>query len=265
MKRQRTPLTRLSSRTAVCLILLAVLGTPCFGYIVYFKDGTNMAAKGPYRVEGDDALITLESGTETKVALSEIDELKTQRLNAIGVSDAVIIDEGQAREYRPGEGRQIETDNLRDVIQRRRRLGDEAPTLGEGSNEFLPETAAGYPDLTSAIRRPLDSQSLEGDYTDVLRRHDVGSFRVYQGATGTPGALFVEVFTKDRAAVFDQLTALCSATVDLVDQGVSVLEVLLVDADRRRAGQFLLSAENAPLLANQRISAQEFFVQYVQF
>ena len=65
--------------------------------------------------------------------------------------------------------------------------------------------------------------------------------------------------------VFEQLTALCAATVDLVEGGTSVLEVLLVDADRRRAGQFLLSSENAPLLANERMSAQEFFVQFVQF
>lgn len=265
MKLRRTPLASLSSRTVAWAALLVLLGAPCFGYLVYFKDGTNLASKGPYRIEGDYALITLESGTETKVALSEIDELKTRRLNAIGVSDAVVIDEGQAREYRPGEGRQAGAASLRDVIQRRRQLGDEAPELGEGSNDLLPQTAAGYPDLTSAIRRPLESQDREAEYAEVLRGHGVASFRVYQGATETDRGIFVEVFTKDRNAVFEQLTALCNATTDLIDQGASVVEVLLVDADRRRAGQFLLSSENAPLLANERMSAQEFFVQYVQF
>lgn len=265
MKLLRTPFAQLKSRTALWIALLVLLGSPCFGYIVYFKDGTNLASKGPYRVEGEYALITLESGTETRVAISEIDELKTQRLNAFGVSDAVVIDEGQAREYRPGEGREAGTTSLRDVIQRRRQLGDDSPTLGEGSNDLLPQTTAGYPDLTSAIRRPLDSQDREAEFADILRSHGVGSFRVYQGATDPDSGLFVEVFTKDRNAVFDQLTAMSNATVDLLDERVSVVEVLLVDADRRRAGQFLLTSENAPLLANQRMTAQEFFVQFVQF
>lgn len=265
MKIRRTPFASLPGRTTACIALLVLFGAPCFGYIVYFKDGTNLSSKGPYEIEGDYALITLESGTATRVALSEIDELKTRRLNAIGVSDAVVIDEGQARGYRPGEGRQNEITSLRDVIQRRRRLGDDAPSLGEGNNDLLPQTSAGFPDLTSAIRRPLDSQDLEAEYAEVLRAHGVGSFRVYQGATDVSDGLFVEVFTKDRAAVFEQLTALCNATMDLIDEGAAVVEVLLVDADRRRAGQFMLSGENAPLLANERMSAQEFFVQFVQF
>ena len=265
MKPQRTPFTSLSLRALPAAALTLLLCTPAFGYIVYFRDGTNLASKGPYRVEGDYALILLESGTETRVALSEIDELKTRRLNAIGVSDAVIIDEGQARGYRPGEGRQAEAGNLRDVIQRRRQLGGEAPVLGDGGNDLLPETSAGYPDLTSAIRRPMDSQDREAEYADVLRSHGVKGFRVYQGATDAERALFVEVFTKDRLAVFEQLAALCNATGDLIDQGASVVEVLLVDADRRRAGQFMLTGENAPLLVNERMTPQEFFVQFVQF
>jgi len=69
--------------------------TPLFAYTIYLKDGSRLMADGPYRVEGEQAIITLQNGTRTSIAAAEIDEQRTVEANAGGYGAALVLDDGK--------------------------------------------------------------------------------------------------------------------------------------------------------------------------
>jgi hypothetical protein len=52
------------------------------GYVVVMKDGSRIRAKGPYRVSGKVAILTLEDGTLASIRLDSIDREATETSNA---------------------------------------------------------------------------------------------------------------------------------------------------------------------------------------
>ncbi len=252
----------------VAALLSALIASSTSAYVVYLKDGTSFAVQSPYEVNGDRALVVLLSGTQTTLALAEIDVEKTKSLNTSNLGDAVVIEQGGVRHYQIGEAPANSQQSLRERIRsdrarRARDLGAEV-RASTPSKRSLPSTLGGYPDLDAMIREPVTPPDQATEISLVLSARGVGTFRLYQGTI--PDRLFLELVTDSRQAVMDQLAALCDAFAEVTaTSSYQRLEVLMLTSQRSRAGQFVLSRENVPLLANELLSPSEFFLQFVQF
>ena len=256
---------------ATCLSLSAVFFfltfgvSPVLAYNIYLKDGTIISAQEKYQVQGDYALVTLESGSLTRFRLEEIDIERTRKYNAsLGLSGAIVIDQSGPGSG-PGAPRSGAEQTLRDLIRSRQSRNFGAPDTAEPEAVRLRKTPAGYDDLQSLARRPLEDRERLAIITRVLRENGLSRFSVYRG-TRTERIL-VEAVTENKGAVFDDLEGACKAFVLLAEElpGLDALELLMHTGARSRAGQFVLSRENAPLLANGRISVADFFVEHVEF
>jgi hypothetical protein len=156
---------------------------------------------------------------------------------------------------------------LRDLILERRQGGDGAAPPPSTAAPPLPkvrQTPAGFHDLAALQRRPLDAD-VAAALSASLREQGLARFQVFAGTA--PERAMVEVTTDDADQVFAALEAASAAIVALHDQGSEglVLELLLRSSQRSPAGMFTLSFDNAALLAKDRISAGDFFLQYVEF
>ena len=56
--------------------------TPAAGYVVIMKDGARVRTKGPYKVQANVAVLTLEDGTLSYVSLDSIEGQATETANA---------------------------------------------------------------------------------------------------------------------------------------------------------------------------------------
>lgn len=249
---------------ATVLALVAFLTVPiaASGYKVFLKDGTAISAQDEYVVQGEFALVTLESGTQTTIHLDEVDVERTAEYNAQpGYSGAIVINQdGRTGPLAARDDDQSLTDLIR---SRRGRFG--ARDGDQPEDSALRRTPAGYVDLSSVIRRPLDDRELLSELNRFLRDHSVTRASVYKGTRSD--RILVEVITESEGAVLQNLTAVCRTFVDFHRQrpAVNAIEVLMQTGGRSRAGQFVLTEENAPLLASGRLSASDFFLEHVQF
>ena len=257
------PLRRCSALAALCVLLAA----PATAYRVIFKDGSSLMALDRYAVQGDLAVITLESGTRTTVPLAEIDIALTEDQNRQTATSSAVVIEG--RTERPLElgAREGAPQTLRELILERQQSGNSAPPRPASSDPAPPrvrQTAAGFHDLGSLQRRPLDAD-VAAALSTKLREQGLARFQVFAG-TASERAM-VEVTADDAGQVFAALEAASAAVVALHEQGSEglVLELLLRSSQRSPAGMFTLAFENAALLAKDRISPGDFFVQYVEF
>lgn len=242
---------------------------PAQAYRVIFQDGSSLMASEPYEVQGDLVIITLESGTRTTVPLAEIDVPRTEEMNRTSASSSAVLIEGRSeRPLELGGGPAGTPRTLRDLIIERQQTGETRAAEAARTTEQRPlrvrTTAAGFNDLASLQRRPLDAD-VAGALTTRLRAKGLVRFQLFAGTA--PDRALVEVTTDDRGQVFAALEATSAALVELHEAGGRglVLELLLQSSQRSPAGMFTLSFDNAALLVKDRLEPGDFFVQFVEF
>jgi hypothetical protein len=254
---------------AVAVLFLGA-ALPAHAYRVIFQDGSSLMASEPYEVQGGLVIITLESGTRTTVPLAEIDVARTEAVNRTSASSSAVVIEGRSeRPLELGGGPAGTPQTLRDLILERQQSG-ETPVAeaARATPEQRPlrvrTTAAGFNDLASLQRRPLDAD-VAGALTTRLRAKGLVRFQLFAGTA--PDRALVEVTTDDRGQVFAALEAASAALVELHEAGGRglVLELLLHSSQRSPAGMFTLSFDNAALLVKDRLEPGDFFVQFVEF
>ena len=97
------------------LALVAVLtASPLLAYTIFLKDGSRIVAKEVHRIEGDRVIITLPNGTETFIALDEVDLEQTEEFNKTNLDGAMLLEGGETKAM-PIETPE-ETSTLRDLI-----------------------------------------------------------------------------------------------------------------------------------------------------
>ena len=274
---KRSPLSPIakgpsSQLKAALWVLLLLLPSAAFSFTIYFLNGGEMEVKQAYTIQGDKALVTKLSGEQTTIDLALIDQEKTERNNVGRLSDVVVIDTTGTRRFQPGSSQGNRRTTLRDAIQRgdvgTRDLTAEA-TNGNGtsagnSTVTLPLTRGGFPDLDQLLREPVADAELENRLNSSMRAIGVSKFRLYRGSSSN--RLMVEITADGRFEVFNQLKALGEAySLATQRSPYQALEVLMLTKNRTRSGQFVLTQENAPLLADELLTPSEFFLQYVQF
>lgn len=255
-------------RSCLVAALLALMGTSsALAYTIVLKDGTNMVAQEKYEIHGDQAMVTLLNGSQTVIDLKEIDIAKTDDANSGPVmGDAVVLTERGMERLRAATADPDRQRTLQDLIQERqaaaRRAEKETPT---NSDLKVRTTPGGHPDFTSLRRLPLDSDAMTAGIGELLVEGGIDRFRVYRGTRSNH--VFIELVAGNEEEVFAALESLAQITVEVRQRYPQIegLEVLMTSTSRSRAGQFLFTSQNAPLLVNNRMTPADFFLEYVQY
>lgn len=258
-------------RSTLILAALLLATSPLLAFTVYLADGSHFQAKGPYEVRGDNAIITLLNGTQTSIALSQIDVERTRRANAEGHAGALVLETPQEPRAAAGPDRT----QLSEVAGQRR-LGDRLdssrsqgrpaprPASDESGATDLPRTASGAVDLMHFRRTSFSDFEVGSQISRLLRARGLEGVGIYEGTR--PGHVFLDITTNSEAAVFRALQGCAEALVQIQGQGnVEALEIFMATDRRQRAGQFLMTPEKAVELTTRQLDTPAFFVRYAQF
>jgi len=253
------------------------VASPLLAYTIYLKDGSKMVSREPYTVKDEKAYFTLQSGTQTYIALSEIDVERTRKANERDVGTALMVEGGEVHEVAIEDvqrNSRRERPTLRDLITSGAagpsNLPDppapdrSTPTGDQGSD--LPRTRAGFVDLSAVERTPFADADVAAKIQELFEHRELQDVEVFQGtASRRP---LVEVVTGSEARVFRAIVVASSALLQLQEQSpnqVVGIELLLTTPTGSRAGQFILGVDEARALLTREIDPQAFFLRYVQF
>lgn len=260
-------------RSILLLAALLITALPVFGYTVYLVDGSHFQAKGPYEVRGEDAIITMLNGTKSSIALSQIDIERTRRANADGHAGALVLETPQepraeAAPERPQlsdvAGERRLGDRLTQTRPRERQQARQTATHEATATSDLPRTASGAVDLMRFRRVSYSDLEVGGQISRLLRARGLDGVALYEGTR--PGHIFLELTTNSEAAVFRALQGAAEVLLQVHGQtNVEALELFMATDRRQRAGQFLITPENAVELTTRAVDVPTFFVRYTQF
>jgi hypothetical protein len=253
------------------LALLGLMASAAFaasGYLVYLKDGHTIAAKEKYKVDKDKAIIILLNGTQTFIPLAQVDVAKTDQANREGYGSAVVLP-GAPQEVVPA-GKAPTDRTLGDLIKSREAAPRELPTTRRDKNAPMPgrmmKTRAGFNDLSTLPQKPYPNAEVATELHQSFHSQGFEDVEIFEGTQGD--RLLLAITTNSEGSVFKALSAAANALLrvrELYPNKVGALELLLTMPSRERAGQFVLTPEQASELAAKKTDLAGFFVRNVQF
>ena len=257
-------------RLFLVAILIAVTAAPIFAYSIYLKDGSRLIAREKFRIEEDRVIIVLQNGTQTFIDIAEIDIPRTEEANKSRYGTAFVIEDGKLIEapVTQVEQKQGLTDVSRktEAPARTRPPATRASATQTGSAADVQRTATGVVDLSVFPRAPYRNLDISAETSRFLHALGIDQFQIYQGTE--PKRAFLEMTANSESSVFRGLEAAADTLLHLRNQyegQIEVLEVLLISSNRKRAGQFTLTADKATDLAEKSLDTSTFFVENVQF
>ena len=253
---ERSQLHRLVRRAGVVIATLVLVATSALAYVVKLKDGTLVFARAPYTVKGSQAIITLENGNVTQIALDKVDVPGTVKYNRENFGNVVAID---APEERP---KQLPTvpprsnNPLGDLIkQRGTRMGLPTPGPAAPASASASASASGANTGEAAVDPVYKSA-----FTQVLQGAEISQFRV----TNARGRTRILATADSEQAVFVTLSASARAMREAFARGQSApVEIVLTTLSGESAGTFEMTPEDAKLLVDRHLTVQEYFVRNV--
>jgi hypothetical protein len=246
---ERSSLHGLARRAGIAIATLVLLASSAFAYVVKLKDGTLVFARAPYTVKGTQAIITLENGNVTQIALDKVDVPGTVKYNRENFGNVVAIEAPEERPKQLPTAPPRSNNPLGDLIkQRGTRMG--LPTPGPAPAA----SAAGSPsrDAVDPIHKTV--------FTQVFQEAEISQFRV----TNTRGRTRVLATADSEQAVFSTLSATARAMRDAFARGrAEPVEIYLTTLSGESAGSFEMTPEQAKLLVDRNLTVQEYFVRNV--
>lgn len=246
---------------------------PLLAYTIYLKDGSSLQAKEKYKVVGERALITLPNGNQTFLALKQIDAARTEQANQEDYGSAVVINDNRPQTPNPALQPQPSLTDLihdkapapRELPPARRTKPGQAPTTPTASPSTLLKTKAGFSDLSSLARKPYSQGDVVSELQQFFHGQGVEEVEIYQGTQGDRP--LVEVTTNSEGAVFRALAVAATALLHVREQHpkVTAFELLLMTPGRERAGQFVLTPQNATDIVSRNVEVSAFYLNNVQF
>jgi len=270
----RHPRFRRLAVLASALLIAIHMGIPMMaaaaGYIIYLKDGSTVTAKEKYRIENGRALITLPNGTQSFIPAGNIDVKRTEEANKSGHGSAVVLP-GSPQDANPAAGqRGVKDKTLADLIAAKAAAPRELPTNKRDKNEPAPgrlvKTAAGFYDLSTMARKPYPHVEVSGELQQFFRGQGIEEVEIHEGTQGD--RVLLEVTTNSEGSVFQALTTASNALLHvrgLYPDRVAAFELLFTTPSRERAGQFLLTPDDATDLISKKVDVTYFYVKNVQF
>jgi hypothetical protein len=253
------------------LALLGLLATVAFaanGYLVYLKDGHTIAAKEKYKVDKGKAIIILLNGTQTFLPLDQVDVARSDEANREGYGNAVVLP-GSPKDVVPA-ARAPKDRTLGDLIQSRGAAPRELPTTRRDKNAPMPgrmsKTRAGFNDLSTLPQKPYPNAEVAMELQQSFHSQGLEEVEIFAGTQGDRPLLAIT--TNSEGSVFKALSTAANALLRARDRfpgKVAALELLMTMPSRERAGQFVLTPEQATELAAKKTDLSSFFVRNVQF
>lgn len=253
---------RARSMLALCFLLLAAPSV-ARAYVIVFKDGSTLIAREPFEIDGDRAVVTLQSGTQTVLPMADIDLERTQEKNRMELGRALVLDTVDPRE--PDADRS-QGRTLADVIQERRAQEQQEASQSETrAARRLRRTPAGNIDYFAMPRQPYRPAERAAAIRERLDRAGIAGATVLQGSSD--GRVLVDIVTATRGDVLEALQESARALLDITSAHpeIEALELAMATQSRSRAGQFVLTPEDARSLSEGTISPEDFFVAKVLF
>ena len=253
-------------------LLLLLPAASAWAYTVVLKDGSQITTREKYRIEGDKAILTLPSGTETFYDASEIDVEKTEELNQIDLGTARLIEGGESQRI-PEDASLDDKVTLKDLL-RSRESGLAMPERSQrttaeqdsGSGDDAPRTKAGFVDLLSLPRSSYSKSAIVSEVMRYMKGQGVDNVRLYRGSRADRP--LVEIVAASEASVFKAIRDSANSLVQIHERfpdDVRAFELLLLTENQVRAGQFTLTPQLANELVTGEIDAPTFFLRYVEF
>jgi hypothetical protein len=249
-------------RTRVVLALAALLlaATASQAVVIYFKDGSKEILADRYRVDGDRIIAVLQSGQETAIPLAAVDLEKTEAMSKVAKGSAVVIDRVQDGDVETLK----QARTVADLMRERSTLPTPAP-LAENTSRTLRYTPAGNVDFLNSSRRQLTPAARATLVESLLDSHGLSAAAAYQGTQAN--RVLIDIVAATRGEVFEALQSSAAMLLELRQAWPEVrgLELAMATGTRSRAGQFVLTPEQAELLASGGTTPAEFFVANVLF
>lgn len=251
--------------TLIALLLLVV--APASGYIVFLKDGSQIQTKEKYRIEGDQAILILPSGTPASYAASEIDVEKTEQVNVVDYGTATLIEGLKEPTRLPKEARFEDEGRFGDYISGRDlALPEVRKRKAATPADELPTTRAGFVDLMAFRRSPYPVAEVTTEVLGYLKGQGTDRVRIFQG-TETDRPL-IEIVSASEASVFKAIKDAANGLIQINEhfpELVTAFELVLMTDSQERAGQFVLTPDLANLLVSEKINVSQFFLRFVEF
>ena len=249
--RRATPVTALLMITVLVTSLVAAQG-----YVVILKNGHKIRCREPLRIEGDQAILTLATGTVASYPLSYVDLVETERYNQLGLGDALLIEELTVGTPVPTPTPRV---SLGDVV-----------TLDVKKNPELGSTSNPTPTPTPGIKLqsvPYGEERIDRAFSQFF---DDRGLYLYRTSTGTrPDYFFVQVVTDSQREVFTALRAVAEAFTLIHELHQSMapeaVELQMIQTSGKAAGTFRLTPELARELVSENTSIEQFYVKHVIF
>ncbi|MEM8996678.1 MAG: hypothetical protein AAGF23_17970, partial [Acidobacteriota bacterium] len=253
-------LTKLLSVTCA-FVLAAFLASPSAAFLVILKDGEQITAAERYERQGDMVILTLPNGTKASYPAADIDFEKTDDVNrGRNLSNARLIEGREAKQLDKESRFEKSQKSFSELVNQRTAGGglalpEQSRREAEGQSgeiESLPKTAAGFVDLKTIRRDPLDDEALATEITRYMRSQGAQDVRVYRG-TGE-GRPLVEVVATSEASVFKAVRDSANCLVQLRGKfsSLTAFDLLLLTENQILAGQFSLTPE----LANELVTGK---------
>ena len=263
-RRKSTAAPGFLPRRFAAAVVLALCAGPLAAYTIWLKDGTSIAARGPYEVKKGKAIITLINGEQSFIDAAQIDAARTAAANR--GKDYNTTELGTTRVVPGQEVLPPPDKSLTDLIDTHRRQQPSAKRVPGPVPGQTARSKAGYLDLATLPRVPYARTEVVADLQPFFRSLGVDEVEIWNGSQ--PDRLLIEVTTGSEAAVFLGLNAGANALLRLRErfpQAVAAVELLMKTPAREKAGQFVLTPETAAALVAKKIDAPAFFVANVQF
>jgi hypothetical protein len=253
------------------LVLAALVGLLSAGsllaYTVHLKDGSSIVAKKKYLVQGDKAILILPSGTETALALAEIDIAKTDAANQDDLGTAIVIENGRATNLTQSAPPPKGKATLKDLLQQRAAAQGSERAAGAVALDATPGAGpTPRPPTSHSGQAPLRDVPLSTEIRTFIFGRGITSLEVQQGASSRRPRLVFQASSETQ--VFRALQASAGALIEVREKfpgQVEGFEVICDGPAGGRGGHFNLTPAQAADLIAGRIDLPTFFVQYVEF
>lgn len=246
--------------SVLCVVaaLVVAVGATGGGYIVILKNGERLRCNEPLAIDGNLAIITLNTGQVTSFPVDQVDLVATERYNKLGLGDALMIDELER------------TEKVGPTPTPRRTLGNYATLSGIGDQLELSSDLPPTPTPTPGIKlqlTPYKNPKISAAFIEILDKKNLYLYRTSGGSQ--PDYFFIQAVTDTQREVFHALKTVAEA-FDMIatrrpDLAPSAIELRMVETSGRTAGTFRLTAEDASNLAGGIVPPEKFYVENVIF
>ncbi len=226
------------------------------GYVIYTKDGSRIEAREKPTVVGKSLRFLSKLGASQLIALDEVDKERTEKANQEGLGGAYVLDTPDQKTIQAPVDKTPSLSQYIKAHKKNEMAGDgraaEAAPDGLGKSKAVPvETPVALDQKTNDVfMQAFDHASLRG-----------------ARITPIPSGVRVQAVTETEQQIFWALGAVAKGLKESRAYGrpVEKVDLWMVTSSGDPAGHFMMSAEEADALLNNRVTPAKYFVANVIF